>query len=197
MHRSTVALPSVPGAGRKVGSVGKAQILTEVRLDGLPDGLPGQGEVQLRGPGITPGYYGDAKATARAFTEDGWLATGDIARRDAEGYYWIVDRIKDMYISGGENVYPAEVERILTTHPAVLEAAVVGVPDDRWGEVGAGFVMLRPGAAVDDPEALRHWCRERLAGYKVPARIRVVEEFPRTAAGKIRKPELRKALSYA
>ena len=193
----TVFLMDPAGAVGKIGSVGKAQVLTEARLAGVPDGEPGQGEVQLRGPNVTPGYYGDAAATEAAFTADGWLATGDVARRDADGYYWIVDRIKDMFVSGGENVYPAEVERVLNAHPAVLEAAVIGVADARWGEVGAGFVMLRPDAPAPDPEALRAWCRERLAGFKVPATLRVVEEFPRTAAGKIRKPELRKALSYA
>jgi len=96
-----------------------------------------------------------------------------------------------MFISGGENVYPAEVERVLNAHPAVLEAAVIGVPDATWGEVGAGFVLLRPGQTLD-PDALRPWCRERLAGYKVPATLRILDEFPRTAAGKIRKPELRR-----
>ncbi len=96
-----------------------------------------------------------------------------------------------MFISGGENVYPAEVERVLDTHPAILEVAVIGVPDDKWGETGAAFVLLRPGAELE-PEALRSWCRERLAGYKVPAHLRLVGDFPRTAAGKIRKPELRR-----
>ena len=193
----TVFLMDAAQAAHKIGSVGQAQILTEVRLAGVPDGQPGQGEVLLRGPGVTPGYYGDARATEAAFDPDGWLRTGDIARRDQDGYFYIVDRIKDMFISGGENVYPAEVERVLHGHPAVLEAAVIGVPDARWGEVGAGFVILRPGAAGADPDSLRLWCRERLAGYKVPATLRVVEDFPRTASGKIRKPELRKVLSYA
>lgn len=187
----TVFLMDPDHASEKIGSVGKAQVLTEVRLAGVAEGSPGEGELQLRGPNITPGYYENPEATAAAFTEDGWLATGDVGRRDAEGYYYIVDRIKDMFISGGENVYPAEVERVLDTHPAILEVAVIGVPDDRWGETGAAFVLLRPGAELE-PEALRSWCRERLAGYKVPAHLRLVEDFPRTAAGKIRKPELRR-----
>ena len=135
---------------------------------------------------MTPGYFGNPEATANTFTEDRWLKTGDVARRDTDGYYYIVDRIKDMYISGGENVYPAEVERVLHSHPAILEAAVIGVPDDNWGEVGAAFILLRPEETLD-VKNLRPWCRERLAGYKVPAHFRVVEEFPRTAAGKIRK----------
>ena len=163
-------------------------------LSGVADNAEGAGELQLRGPGITPGYFDNPEATAKAFTPDGWLATGDVARRDADGYYYIVDRIKDMYISGGENVYPAEVERVLNTHPAILEAAIVGVNDARWGEVGAAFVMLRPGAELD-PDGLRPWCRERLAGYKVPAHVRIVEDFPRTAAGKVCKPDLREGLA--
>ncbi|MFP7572018.1 AMP-binding protein [Marivita sp. S2033] len=186
----TVFLMDPAHAGEKIGSVGKAQVLTQVRLDGVADGTLGEGELQLRGPNITPGYFGNDTATRAAFTADGWLATGDIGRRDADGYYYIVDRIKDMYISGGENVYPAEVERVLDTHPAILEAAVIGVADDRWGETGAAFVRLRPQATLD-PDTLAPWCRQRLAGYKVPTHVRIVDDFPRTAAGKIRKPDLR------
>ncbi|MCB1332661.1 MAG: AMP-binding protein [Roseivivax sp.] len=190
----TVFLMDEARSSEKIGSVGKPQMLTEARLEGVPEG-PGAGEIQLRGSNITPGYFENPTATAQAFTADGWLKTGDVGRRDEDGYFFIVDRIKDMYISGGENVYPAEVERVLNEHPAVLEAAVVGMPDARWGEVGAAFVLLRPGQVLDDPEALRPWCRERLAAYKVPVTVRIVEDFPRTAAGKVRKPELRKVLS--
>ena len=118
-----------------------------------------------------------------------------MARRDADGYYYITDRIKDTYISGGENVYPAEVERVLHTHPAILEAAVIGVPDKKWGEVGAAFILLRADETVD-PESLRVWCRARLAAYKVPAHVKFVKEFTRTAAGKIRKPALLEAFSH-
>lgn len=185
----TVFLMDEAHAAEKIGSVGKPQSLTQVRLDGVPDGEEGDGELQIKGPGVTPGYFGNPDATAKTFTDDEWLKTGDVARRDADGYYYIVDRIKDMYISGGENVYPAEVERVLHTHPSILEAAVIGVPDQKWGEVGAAFILLREGETLD-PGSLRPWCRERLAAYKVPAHIRVVEDFPRTAAGKIRKPAL-------
>lgn len=174
----------------KIGSVGKPQMLTEARLAGVAPGAAGEGELELRGATVTPGYYGNAEATRAAFTADGWLKSGDVARRDADGCYFIVDRIKDMFISGGENVYPAEVERVLVTHPAILEAAVIGVPDDRWGEVGAAFVIARPGA-VPALDALPGWCRERLAGYKVPKSFHLLEDFPRTAAGKVRKPLLR------
>ncbi|WP_306119786.1 MULTISPECIES: AMP-binding protein [unclassified Roseitalea] len=177
----------------KIGSVGKAQMLTQVRLDAVAEGEPGEGELQLRGPAITPGYFGDAEATARALTADGWLRSGDVARRDSDGYYYIVDRIKDMYISGGENVYPAEVERVLNTHEAIVEAAVVGVPDARWGEIGAAFLIVRPGRSLD-VTTLDAWCRERLAAYKVPGSFRILDDFPRTAAGKVRKPTLRALL---
>ncbi|WP_439527667.1 AMP-binding protein [Pannonibacter sp.] len=183
-------------ASAKLGSVGKAQILAEVRLEGADGRVvegAGEGELQVRGPGMTPGYMDNAEATAGSFTEDGWLKTGDIARRDADGYYFIVDRIKDMYISGGENIYPAEVERVLLTHPAVLEAVVIGVQDEKWGEVGAAFLIARPGAALEAAD-LPAWCRERLAAYKVPKSFSVVTDLPRTAAGKVRKNILKDRL---
>ncbi|MFN3953293.1 MAG: AMP-binding protein [Pararhodobacter sp.] len=183
-----------PGAAlARIGSVGKPQPMTEARLDGVPDGQPGAGELLLRGATVTPGYFDNPQATRAAFTSDGWLRSGDVARRDADGYYTIIDRIKDMYISGGENVYPAEVERVLITHPDVLEAAVVGVPDTRWGEVGAAFLIARPGHAPD-LDALPGWCRRHLAGYKVPRSFHLLDDFPRTAAGKVRKPLLKDRL---
>jgi len=154
------------------------------------DGATGTGELLLRGPGITPGYFGNSEATGASFTNDGWLRTGDIARRDADGYYFIVDRIKDMYISGAENVFPAEVERLLDGHPDILESAVIGVADAKWGEVGAAYLIARPGHTID-PATLATWCRDRLAAYKIPRHFRVVEDFPRTAAGKTRKPALK------
>ncbi|WP_068300534.1 class I adenylate-forming enzyme family protein [Pararhodobacter sp. CCB-MM2] len=177
----------------KIGSVGKPQMMTEARLDGVPDGEAGAGELLLRGPTVTPGYLDNPTATEAAFTPDGWLKSGDVAARDADGYYRIIDRIKDMYISGGENVYPAEVEKVLITHPAVLEAAVIGVPDAKWGETGVAFLMARNGQ-MPKAETLLPWLRERLAGYKLPRAFHVVDDFPRTAAGKVRKPELRKLL---
>ena len=174
---------------RKIGSVGRPQMLVEVRLaDAMGKVIegPGEGEVQMRGPGITPGYMWNEAATRAAHTQDGWFRSGDIARRDSDGDYFIVDRIKDMYISGGENVYPAEVEHVLNAHPAVLEAVVIGVPDAKWGEVGHAFLLLRPGQAIDIA-ALAPWCRERIAAYKVPKSFEVVAEYPRTAAGKVQK----------
>jgi fatty-acyl-CoA synthase len=185
----TVFLMDKANAGEKIGSVGKPQILTDVRLvdgdGGIVEG-PGEGEVQFRGPNITPGYMDNREATVAAFTVDGWLKSGDIGRRDEDGYYYIVDRIKDMYISGGENVYPAEVEKVLVSHPAILEAVVIGVPDEKWGEVGAAFLIARPDAKID-PAALPDWCRKQLAPYKIPKSFDVVDDLPRTAAGKVRK----------
>ena len=190
----TVFLMDTAHAEAKIGSVGKPQILSEVRLvddDGDVIGVGEQaGELQIRGPGVTPGYWNNDAATKTAFTPDGWLKTGDVARRDADGYYYIVDRIKDMYISGGENVYPAEVEVVIYRFPGVLECAVLGISDEKWGEVGCAYILPRPGEDVD-AEALRVFCRQNLAAYKVPKRIEIVQDFPRTAAGKIQKHVLR------
>lgn len=185
----TVFLMDPDHAQTKIGSVGKPQIMTDVRLeagDGSIVSGEGAGELQLRGPGITPGYMGNPEATSASFTSDGWLKSGDVARRDSDGYFYIVDRIKDMYISGGENVYPAEVEKALVSHPAIMEAVVIGVPDAKWGEVGAAFLLAQPGEAIDVAD-LPQWCREQLAAYKIPKSFDVVTEMPRTAAGKVRK----------
>ncbi|WP_434055609.1 MAG: AMP-binding protein [Roseibium sp.] len=193
----TVFLMDRAHAAEKIGSVGKPQILTDVRLarpaGNIVDGA-GEGEVQFRGPNITPGYMDNSRATSETFTPDGWLKSGDIARRDADGYYFIVDRIKDMYISGGENVYPAEVEKVLDGHPAILEAVVIGVPDDKWGEVGAAFLVPHPGETLD-VAGLPDWCRAQLAPYKIPKSFTVTDDLPRTAAGKVRKNVLKDALS--
>ena len=174
----------------KIGSVGKPQMLLDVRIVD-PDGsdvAPGEtGEIWMRGAGLTPGYWKRPEETAKAFTADGWLKSGDVGRRDAEGCYYVSGRIKEMYISGGENVYPAEVENVLARHPAVLEAAVIGVPDEKWGEVGHAFILLRPGAASVAAAEVIQFCRSNLAGYKAPRHVSFVDEFPRTAAGKIRK----------
>ncbi|MEM9300705.1 MAG: long-chain fatty acid--CoA ligase [Pseudomonadota bacterium] len=185
----TVFLMDAAAVENKIGSVGKPQVLASVRLVG-PDGRDVRrgeaGELWLSGPGITPGYYNRPDATGAALV-DGWLRSGDLGRQDEDGYYYIVGRLKDMYISGGENVYPAEVENVLAGHPDVLEAAVVGVADDRWGEVGQAHLLARPGHTLPDAAALAGWCRERLAPYKVPKSFVTVEAFPRTAAGKIQK----------
>jgi len=173
-------------AQAKIGTVGRPQLLTEAKIAG---GCA-SGELLLRGPTITPGYFNNPAATAQAFDPDGWLRSGDVARRDGDGDFFIIDRIKDMYISGGENVYPAEVERVLQSHDGILEAAVVGVPDAKWGEVGVAFLRANPGETLCT-DGLAAWCRTQLAGYKVPVRFTVVDDFPRTASGKVRKPDLK------
>jgi len=151
------------------------------------------GEVWLRGPAVTPGYWNRPEDTAAAFS-DGWYRTGDLAVREPNGFYRIVDRIKDMYVSGGENVYPAEVEAVLLGHPSVADAAVLATPDARWGESGIALIVLRAGTAFD-PAALSTYCAGRLAKYKCPARFVRVDTIPRSAAGKILKPALRARLN--
>ena len=181
---------------RKAGSSGVPALTIEARLVGADarDVGPGEvGEIWLRGPSVTPGYWNQPEATARAF-HDGWYKTGDAARRDEDGFYYIVDRWKDMYISGGENVYPAEVENVLAGHPAVAEAAVVGVADAQWGESGCAYVVPRDGRALAAAEILE-FCRPKLARYKVPKHVRFVEALPRTGSGKVRKDELRHAFA--
>lgn len=186
----TVFLADPATARSKIGSVGKPQLLSRVRIvrpDGSEAGIGEPGELWITGPGITPGYWNNPQATAAAITPDGWLRSGDLATRDSDGCYAIVGRLKEMFISGAENVYPAEVENVLASHPAVLEAAVRGVPDERWGEVGWAFLLARPEHVLPGAAELTAWCRERLAAYKVPRRFIAVDEFPRTAAGKIQK----------
>jgi acyl-CoA synthetase (AMP-forming)/AMP-acid ligase II len=135
------------------------------------------------------GYLDDPAATAEAIDADGWLHTGDVGTMDAGGYVRITDRKKDMFISGGFNVYPAEVEKLLAAHPAIGMAAVIGVPDDRMGEVGKAFIVLRPGVEADAAQLLG-WARENMANYKVPRHIALVEDLPRNAAGKVSKIDL-------
>lgn len=174
----------------KIGSVGKPQMLLDVRLvneKGDDVGVGETGEFWMRGAGVTPGYWNKPEANRAAFSLDGWLKSGDLGTRDADGCYYVVGRIKEMFISGGENVYPAEIENTLARHPSILEAAVVGVPDDKWGEVGHAFVLLRPGGAILTSSEVIQFCRANLASYKAPRHVTFVDEFPRTAAGKIRK----------
>ena len=147
------------------------------------------GEIWVKGPSTTPGYWQRPEATAGAFT-DGWLRTGDAALTDKDGFYYIVDRWKDMYISGGENVYPAEVEDVLYQLPAIAEVAIIGVADERWGEVGRAIVALKPDHVLTEAQIYRH-CEANLAHYKHPRSIRFVEALPRNATGKVHKPTLR------
>ncbi|HEY4115772.1 MAG TPA: AMP-binding protein [Rhizomicrobium sp.] len=177
---------------RKAGSCGVASMLIDICIAG-PDGeevAAGEvGEMWLKGPSVTPGYWNAPEATAKAF-HDGWFKTGDAARRDADGFYQIVDRWKDMFITGGENVYPAEVEAVLVELPAVAEAAVVGVTDERWGECGCAYIVSR--SSVTEQDVLAH-CQARLARYKIPKHVRFVDALPRTGSGKVKKDALRHA----
>ena len=178
----------------KIGSVGRPQMLVDVRIvdaNGRDVAAGGTGEIWMRGPGLTPGYWQRPEDTAKAFTEDGWLKSGDIGRRDADGCYYVAGRIKEMYISGGENVYPAEVENVLARHPAVQEAAVIGVADEKWGEAGCAFVMLKADASPVGANELVRYCRAHLAAFKAPKQIVFVSDFPRTPAGKVQKHLLR------
>ena len=185
-------------AARKGGSAGKPVLHTEVRVvrpDGTDCAVGELGELWVKGPNITPGYWNRPDANRSSFT-DGWLHTGDATRVDDEGFYYIVDRWKDMYISGGENVYPAEVENVLHQLSAIAEAAVIGVPDAQWGEVGMAIVAVKPGQSVTEAEILAH-CGKNLARFKRPHLIRFVGALPRNATGKIHKPTLRKNYSIA
>ena len=136
------------------------------------------------------GYWGRPEATGETLRADGWLRTGDAGRLDEDGYVFLEDRVKDMVISGGENVYPAEVERVVAEHPAVAEVAVIGVPDETWGEAVKAIVVASPEAAVDEADLIA-FCRQRLAGYKTPRSVDVVEALPRNSTGKILKRVLR------
>jgi long-chain acyl-CoA synthetase len=181
------------GMPRKLGSTGKPSEGVEVKIvddDGheLPRGQVG--EICARGDNISPGYYEDPEATAETF-RDGWLFTGDLGTLDDDGYLFIVGRKKDLIIRGGLNIYPKDVEEIIHRHPAVLEAAVVGVPDTMMGEEVCAYVVKRPGAAVSAEEIVRH-CQSALAKYKTPRYVEIVDQLPKTTLGKIQKKELRK-----
>lgn len=185
----TALLADAADAWDRIGSVGKAQLLCSARIVDAEsrDVSDGEiGELLFAGPGVTPGYWRNEEATRAAFTEDGWLRSGDLARREAGGHFYIVGRAKEMFISGGENVYPAEIENVLCGHADVIDAAVVGRPDQKWGEVGVAFVQLAANATANE-SVLQEFCRQRLAAFKVPRAFHLVADFPRTSAGKIRK----------
>ncbi|MEZ0073260.1 long-chain-fatty-acid--CoA ligase [Planotetraspora sp. GP83] len=187
-------LPGNPVKGR-LRSAGRAVPGMEVAIADLETGRPAEpgvvGEVIVRGPCVTTGYWRNPAATEAAFLPGGWLRTGDAGSLDADGYLYLHDRIKDMIVSGGENVYPAEVESALAGHPAVLEAAVIGIPSERWGETPLAVVVRRPGTEATEEELLS-WTRERLAHYKCPTAITFADELPRNPSGKILKRELRR-----
>jgi fatty-acyl-CoA synthase len=177
---------------RKIGSIGFPNFYIETRVvdDHGRDLQAGEiGELLLRGPVCTPGYWKNAEATTQTI-RDGWLHTGDLVRVDEEGYFYVAGRKKDMFISGGENVYPVEVERFLSTHPAVREVAVIGVPDAKWGEVGKAFVALNEGFELRGDELIS-FCAGNLAKYKIPKLVEILPELPKGDSGKILKRKLR------
>ena len=181
-------------ARRKPGAVGWPALYTELRVADesgrvLPAGEVG--EIQIRSAGVTPGYWNQPEATAAAFM-NGWYRTGDMGYFDEEGLMYVVDRKKDMYISGGENVYPVEVENVISSFPEVLQVACIGIPHETWGEVGAAYLTLRPGFTADAAGTFTARCREQLAAFKVPKSFHVVEQLPMSAQGKVLKTELRK-----
>jgi fatty-acyl-CoA synthase len=176
-----------------MGSAGRPMLGVELRIvdDDLRDLPTGAvGEIVYRGPTVMTGYHENPDATAEAFAGD-WFHSGDLATCDDEGYLWLVDRKKDLIVSGGENVYPADVERVLREHAAVADAAVVGVPHPRWVETPLAFVVAA--GDVDEDTLIAH-CRERLAGFKKPSAVVFVDALPRNAAGKVLKRELRSGL---
>ena len=175
------------------GSCGKPALHTELRVvdaDGRDIAGDTAGVLLVRGPNLFVEYWNRPRETAAAFV-DGWYNTGDIGRRDANGYVFIEDREKDMLISGGENVYPAEVENTLITHPAVAEVAVMGRSDPTWGEIPVAVIVPTAGAEVPTVEELRSWCSDRLARYKQPREVVLTHSLPRTALGKVTKHILR------
>ena len=178
---------TVEDSFRKPGSIGRPMMFTEVKLENMDGDV---GEMWIRGPHVSKGYWNNEAATREAYGDDGWFRTGDLARRDEEGFFYIAGRRKEMFISGGVNVYPAEIEAELVSHPSVSDAAVVAVPDETWGEVGVAFVV---GDASED--VLAQYLSTRIARYKLPRRFVFVDALPRTPYGKVVKEELRKQLS--
>ena len=186
-----MALPP-EDCSRKIGSCGLSFIHNQLRIvdpDGNDVPRGEAGELWAKGPNMTPGYWNLPEVSASSIT-DGWLHTGDALRQDEDGYFYVVDRIKDIYISGGENVSPAEIENVLYQLPSIAECAVIGVPDERWQEVGHAFIALKPGAALDEQTVASH-CVKNLAKFKVPKYVTFVDALPHNATGKILKRELR------
>lgn len=186
------ALPA-EDAIRKAGSIGRPNYFVDVQVvdqDNKPVGPNEIGELVLKGPSVCSGYWNNPEASAAAYDDDGWFHTGDLVYHDEEWYFYVVDRKKDMFISGGENIYPAEIEAVLYKHPAVHMCAVVGVPDERWGEAGKACVILKPGSQATEAELIA-FLQEHLARYKVPKSVAFLDEFPISGAGKILKRELR------
>lgn len=177
----------------KAGSIGRPNFFVDARIvdeNNQPLGPGEVGELVLKGPSRASGYFNNPEASAAVMDADGWFHTGDMAKHDDQWYFYIVDRKKDMFISGGENIYPTEIEQVLYRHPAVHMCAVIGVPDARWGEVGKACVVLKPGHSVTEAELIEHM-QTNLARFKVPRSVMFMETLPISAAGKILKRELR------
>jgi long-chain acyl-CoA synthetase len=177
------------------GSIGVSLPYVEARIaavDDVSQTLPADevGEFMVRGPIVMQGYYGNEKATVETIESDGWLHTGDLARMDPEGYIHIVDRKKDMILTAGYNVYPAELERVIAAHPAVAMVAVGSQPDELKGEIAKAYIVLKADAKIDE-ESVLSFCRERLAAYKVPRRVQFVSDLPKTSTGKILRRQLK------
>jgi acyl-CoA synthetase (AMP-forming)/AMP-acid ligase II len=179
-HRLVSAGKPIPGVRIEIREPG-----TDVPV---PAGVTG--EICVRTEQLMSGYWRNPQATLAAIGPDGWLRSGDSGYLDSDGYLYVTDRIKDMIVSGGENIYPAEIERVLAEHPSLADVAVIGVPDARWGEVPKAVVVPASGAVVDEAALLAH-CREQLASFKCPKSVTVVDELPRNATGKVLKRELR------
>jgi len=175
------------------GSVGITTSRVKARIantDGEPCPTGESGELQLKSPNVAAGYWRRPEDSAKAFTDDGWFCTGDVALCDEEGYFWIVDRLKDMYISGGENVYPGEIEALLAHNPAIKECAVIGRPDEKWGEVGHLFVVAaKPENKIDLDDLIKS-LDGKLARFKIPKHVSLIDALPRNANGKIVKSAL-------
>ena len=185
-HRDTDHPERLVSAGQLVPDA-EVRVVDPNTLDDVPAGE--QGELWFRTPQLMKGYLNKPDATAEVITEDGWFRTGDVGRVDEDGYIFVEDRLKDMIITGGENVYSIEVERVLGEHPAVTEVAIIGVPDEKWGEAVKAVVAVEGDASADE---LIAWCRERLAGYKCPKTVDIMDALPRNPTGKIMKKDLRK-----
>jgi long-chain acyl-CoA synthetase len=183
----------IRASAQQLRSAGRALPGVEIAIldgEGRQLGVHGVGEIAIRGSGVMAGYWKQSAATSAAVNAEGWLRTGDVGEFDSKGYLYVRDRLKDMIISGGENVYAAEVESVLSGHAHIADAAVIGVPDDKWGEIVKAVVVLRPGCSLEKEE-LQTWLRARLAGYKVPKQIEFVAELPRNSTGKVLKRLLR------
>ncbi|MGI9308546.1 MAG: class I adenylate-forming enzyme family protein [Gammaproteobacteria bacterium] len=192
----SVALTPPHRARDMLGSAGHTLMHVEVQIGNdkgteLPRGETG--EIQIRGPGVTPGYWEEPELSANAFV-DGWFRSGDAGRMQADGTIFVVDRLKDMYISGGENIYPAEIEHVIMQLAAVSQAAVIGIPHEKWTEAGLALVKLRENAVLETAEIIAH-CRSRLAGFKVPKAVVIVDSLPISPQGKVRKRELQEQYS--